>query len=64
MANDRSNSNFFSLLEKLEMLGALTVSSDSFFHTMIARTENKLARVITLELGTNNFSESHTLKRE
>ena len=55
MANDRSN--FFSLLEKLSMLGALTMSSDSLFHTIKIRTDNKSARALNLESGANNFSE-------
>ena len=55
MANERSS--FFNLLEKMLMLGALTMSSDSLFHTMLIRTEKKSAQALTLELGANNFSE-------
>ena len=55
MANDESN--FFSLLEKLEMLGALKMSSGGLFYTTLTRIERKLARALTLELGANNFSE-------
>ena len=39
------------------MLGAVTKSSDSLFHTMIIRTKKKSAQALTQELGTNNFSE-------
>ena len=48
---------FSSLLERLEMLGALTMSSDSQFHIMITRVEKKSARASTLEFGTNNLSD-------
>ena len=52
MANDIYN--FFSLFDKLEMLIALTMSYDNLFHKMPNHAEKKSARILTVELDTNN----------